>query len=446
MRFSHRQVVIGLCLLLVWPSLWVRSDPSTSFRGTGEYGGSWRSDPMHGYWDPLTYPRPESSKVKGVFQGEECLECHATLTPGIVQDWRASRHAQGSPPVYCPSCHGQNHEKLFFPTPETCGRCHPQRLEQMADEKRYGFPSHALALERVVDSKHFADKPKAEVAACLQCHSVATKCDSCHTRHRFSAAEARRPEACVTCHSGSPYHDDASYFASPHGVRYLKEGNEWDWNKPLGRGNYPVPTCAGCHMKDGNHQVADKSVWKFGIREINPQTAENRIKRNRWVKVCRDCHPSKMINDAFHALDEERGSAWKKLYTVEKILKGLRSDGLLLPTAADRPPYPMDWLAHWFPKERIGFFEGQASAFYNVGALERDYFDLWYGTNTGAYKGMAHGAKKMATQFHGRMVEESHAIAVEADRLRTLGKRAKKIDVKPLWMEGEYTRYNRDHN
>ncbi|MBP6807940.1 MAG: hypothetical protein KA125_06560 [Chromatiaceae bacterium] len=29
--------------------------------------------------------------------------------------------------------------------------------------------------------------------ACVQCHSVATKCDSCHTRHRFDPAEARRP-------------------------------------------------------------------------------------------------------------------------------------------------------------------------------------------------------------------------------------------------------------
>lgn len=444
MRFSHCQVVICFSLL-VWP-MWVWGDPSASFRGTGEFGGSWRADPMHGYWDPLTYPRPASTKVKGVFQGEECLECHATLTPGIVQDWRASRHAKGNTPVYCSSCHGQDHEKLFFPTPATCGQCHPQRLAQMEDEKRYGFPSHALAMERVVDSKHFADKPKAEVAACLQCHSVATKCDSCHTRHRFSAAEARRPEACVTCHSGPPHPDDVSYFASPHGMRYLKEGRGWDWSKPLGHGNYPVPTCAGCHMKDGNHQVADKAVWKFGIREINPKTSENRIKRHRWVQVCGDCHPHKVVNRFFLSLDEERKSAWRKLYTVEKILKNLRADALLQPAAGDRPPYPMDWLANWFPKERIGYYEGQASAFYNVGAIERDYFDLWYFTNPGAYKGMAHGAIKIATRFHGRMVEESHAIAVEASRLRTLGKLRKEVDVKPLWMEGEYTIYNREHH
>lgn len=27
-------------------------------------------------------------------------------------------------------------------------------------------------------------------------------CDACHTRHLFSVAEARRPEACETCHMG----------------------------------------------------------------------------------------------------------------------------------------------------------------------------------------------------------------------------------------------------
>jgi hypothetical protein len=46
----------------------------------------------------------------------------------------------------------------------------------------------------------------------------------------------------------------------------------------------------------------------------------------------------------------------------------------------------------WFPKERIGFFEGQASSFYNVSPIERDYFEMWYFANLGAYKASAHGA------------------------------------------------------
>ncbi|MBF0416784.1 MAG: hydroxylamine oxidoreductase [Magnetococcales bacterium] len=432
-----------LVVALLWPWLaWAGLDPDA--KGVGENADLWRPDPMHEYWDPGNLHRPETERVKGLFQGEACLECHRVVTPGIVKEWRTSRHALTKEPVLCPACHGEDHQKLSFPGPQTCGNCHPKRLAQMEEEKHYGFPSHALAMERAVDSKHFADKPKAEVAACLQCHSVASKCDSCHTRHRFDAAEARRPEACITCHSGPPHPDDEAFFASAHGQLYRQEGKRWDWSKPLAKGNYPAPTCAYCHMKDGNHQVADKAVWKFGIREINPQSAENLIKRKRWQVTCADCHPPEVGMEFFKKLDAERTQSWRQLYAVERLLKNLRSDGLLSPSAKERPPYPIDWLAKLFPKERIGFYEGQASAFYNVSAIERDYFELWYFFNLGAYKGMAHGAKELSEQFHERMGVQVEAIRNEAERLR--GQTGAKKDLKPLWMEGDYTKFNLDYN
>ncbi|WP_420905793.1 multiheme c-type cytochrome [Candidatus Magnetaquiglobus chichijimensis] len=432
-----------LVAMLFWPWFaWSGMDPAAT--GTGEHAEHWRPDPMHEYWDPGTYHQPERDRVEGIFKGEACLECHVVVTPGIVKDWRDSRHAQSKEPVLCPACHGEDHQKLSFPTPQTCGTCHPQRLAQMEEEKKYGFPSHALAMERAVDSKHFADKPKAEVASCLQCHSVATKCDSCHTRHRFDAAEARRPEACITCHSGPPHPDDESFFDSAHGRIYQQQGKQWDWRQPLAKGRYPAPTCAYCHMKDGNHQVADKAVWKFGIRQINPRSAENQIKRKRWLELCTDCHAPEVARRFFGELDAERSLAWDKLHGVERLLKGLRGEGRLTPTARERPPYPMDWLSRLWPRERIGFYEGQASAFYNVGTIERDYFDLWYFTNLGAYKGMAHGSKEMSGRFHQRMEVQVEAIRNEAERLR--GQTGEKKDLKPLWMEGDYTEFNRDHN
>ena len=216
-----------------------------------------------------------------------------------------------------------------------------------------------------------------------------------------------------------------------------------DWSKPLRKGNYTVPTCAYCHMKDGNHQVADKPVWKFGIREINPRTAENTIRRKRWLETCGECHPPDTGQQFFRELDHERTTAWQKLYGVERLLKELRSDGLLRPSATERPPYPMDWMARILPRERIGFHEGQASAFYNVGAIERDYFDLWYFDNLGAYKGMAHGAREMSHRFHERMDLGVHTIGEKAKVLRTLNRN---VDLTPIWMDGEYTRFNRDHN
>jgi hypothetical protein len=239
---------------------WV--DWSKGGAGSGLYSREWQPDPVQGYWDPDRFYQP-TQLVEGVYPAAECIACHEALTPGIVADWRDSRHSRPASraPVACPDCHGADHQKLHMPTPKVCAGCHAEQHDAFQSEKQYGFPSHVLAMERATDSKHFVDKPKAETTACVQCHSVATKCDSCHTRHRFAAAEARRPEACTTCHSGPPHPDDETFYASAHGKRYLADAQETDWSKPLRKGNYAVPTCAYCHMRNGQHVVADKSIW-----------------------------------------------------------------------------------------------------------------------------------------------------------------------------------------
>ncbi|MES9855413.1 MAG: multiheme c-type cytochrome [Sedimenticola sp.] len=414
--------------------------------GTGLYSRDWSPDPVQGYWDPDNFY--QSTKIiEGVFTAALCIQCHEGITPGIVADWRASRHAQSDKPVSCNDCHGSDHQQLHLPTPEVCGSCHDKQHGEFKDEARYGFPSHVLAMERAVDAPHFADKPKAEVQSCVQCHSVATKCDSCHTRHRFEAAEARRPEACITCHSGPPHPDDESYFGSAHGKLYLAEGKDWDWSKPLTKGNYKAPTCAYCHMDEGRHQVANKSMWKFGLREINPNTSKNQVLRKKWIKLCSDCHEEEQSAQWLAELDRERKQAWVKLYTAEDILKDLRGDNLLKPSAYERPPYPMGSL---WPRERIGFFEGQAPAFYNVSAIERDYFEMWYFDNLGAYKSAAHGNFAGVKEGHKKMAASLNRIENKANKLRTLSETEKDGESRPedseLWTKGAYTDYNREHN
>ena len=427
---------------------WNKSGP-----GAGLYSREWKPDPVEAYWDPDRFYKPVQT-VKGEFKGEECIACHTAVTPGLVNDWRASRHANPGPgkdTVYCSACHGSNHQALHMPTPKICAQCHENRVAQFMDEKRYGFPSHALAMDRAVDAKHFADKPKAEVAACLQCHSVATKCDSCHTRHRFSAAEARRPEACLTCHSGPPHPDDDTYFASAHGKKYLAESAKQDWSKPLAKGSYTTPTCAYCHMPNGNHQVADKPIWKFGLQEVNPDTSVNQVRRAAWVKVCSDCHDATWSEARLKDLDHERKQSWAKLYQAENTLKDLRANDLLSPGAKERPPYPMDAMESLFPHARIGYLDGQFSAFYNVSPIERDYFEMWYFSSLGAYKAAAHGDTAAENHWHNQLDLELTGIQTEARRLRALGETEKKTfgrraDPGRLWLEGEYTVYNRDHN
>lgn len=155
------KLLLSVCLLLMI-GFSAHAGMDQNAKGHGLYGDQWRPDPINEYWDPGTYHKPERETVEGQFDGDECVECHEALTPGIVKDWRQSRHSSpdSGDPVTCDQCHGNDHQKLHFPTPSDCSTCHERQHSEFQDERRYGFPSHALAMERAVDSKHLSTNPR----------------------------------------------------------------------------------------------------------------------------------------------------------------------------------------------------------------------------------------------------------------------------------------------
>ncbi len=86
--------------------------------GEGKWAKFWTPIEMFRWWDPGHYFEPDN-KVEGQFQGTDCITCHKVTTPGIVLAWKESKHS--SSVVTCDKCHGNDHQKLFMPTPETCG-------------------------------------------------------------------------------------------------------------------------------------------------------------------------------------------------------------------------------------------------------------------------------------------------------------------------------------
>src|SRR5262245_14418399 len=78
-------------------------------------------------------PKPQQSV------GENCVECHTKTTPNVVNDWKLSKHSGAG--IGCEVCHGSDHTsasdaaKATVPTPETCGQCHSDRLEQFKKGK-----------------------------------------------------------------------------------------------------------------------------------------------------------------------------------------------------------------------------------------------------------------------------------------------------------------------
>ena len=77
---------------------------------------------------PLLGPVPLNA------QENDCVGCHEENSPGIVADWRASRHSQMG--VDCATCHRGAHttagtpDETGMPTAETCAMCHQNRVDE----------------------------------------------------------------------------------------------------------------------------------------------------------------------------------------------------------------------------------------------------------------------------------------------------------------------------
>jgi hydroxylamine dehydrogenase len=102
-------------------------------------------------------------------------------------------------------------------------------------------------------------------------------------------------------------------------------------------------------------------------------------------------------------------------------------------------------------KARIGYYEGQASAFYNVSGIERDYFEMWYFDNLGSYKAAAHGDAEGVRRGHAALAAGLAEIADQAAVLRALGEAeqgrdGRRSDPGDLWLAGPYTEANRAGN
>ena len=204
-----------------------------------------------------------------------CVPCHEKVTPGVVSDWRISRHSETK--VGCADCHGESHigtndvAKVKIPTPDTCAECHDQQVAQFKKGK------HALAWAAMEAMPTIHWQPMAMIEGmkgCGACHKIGLKseaqimglkttsggfgvasCDACHTRHTFSKKEAQQPQACQTCHMGFDHPQWEMYSGSKHGVRHnLKQMG-------LIATNAAAPTCQDCHMSGGHHDV--DTPWGF---------------------------------------------------------------------------------------------------------------------------------------------------------------------------------------
>ncbi|MCS6952827.1 MAG: hypothetical protein NZM33_08205 [Bryobacteraceae bacterium] len=313
---------------------------------------------------------------------QKCVECHKKVTPNIVTDWQLSKHSQNE--VDCAVCHGADHTsaedvaEAKIPTPEACEPCHATQVAQFKKGK------HALAWAAMKAMPTFHWQPMAlteGMKGCGGCHKIGLKteaeirelkrngagfglasCDACHTRHTFSAVEARQPQACQTCHMGFDHPQWEMYSSSKHGVRYLLK------QAGVLPKETPAPTCQTCHLPEGNHEV--RTAWGFlAVRLPLPQDkrwaadqttilkalgvldpegkptarfdlvkqaqvarlteAEWRQEREKMIRICNQCHSANFARAELEKGDRMIQEADRLLAEAIEIVAGLYRDGIL---------------------------------------------------------------------------------------------------------------------
>ena len=362
----------------------------------------------------------------------KCEECHIKISPLQVQDFKRGKMAET---LDCTSCHGSAHQsdqdvdKVQLPTIATCQACHEEQAKQYLSGK------HALGLIALEAMPYTHMQPAAFVEGqkgCGGCHTLGLKdqsvresdkrkyypygmdCQNCHTRHAFSKREAAEPEACKTCHMGFDHAQWEMYSGAKHGVTYLVNRVVDPANKDR------APRCQTCHMPDGDHRVF--SAWGFlavrlpeedaewmgyratilkGLGVLDPEgnpTArlevvkagkvarlskeEFEAERQRYVKVCNQCHTPNFVSHNMKNADQMVKEADKLFAEAIEIVAGLYKDGVI-PRKEGTPAYP-DLLTFYDVNTKVEqllyemFMDHRMKTFQGAFHLNYDY-STWYG-------------------------------------------------------------------
>lgn len=326
-----------------------------------------------------------------------CIECHKEESPGIFTDWAHGAHANAN--ITCLDCHkaeefdpdvSKEHYKQYeradqkygtkeykvpisaIVSPKDCSRCHPD------EAKQYSLSKHANTLEIIWQIDPWLNKGMASdnerTTGCWLCHGTIVKvkdgkltpetwpnagvgrinpdgsrgaCVSCHTRHKFSIAEARKPESCAHCHMGPDHPQIEIFMESKHGEIYSSEGDKYYWDAAPGTWtagvDYRAPTCASCHMSGSGpalntHDVTERLSWELqaplSVRPENfkpfPAKTNWKVEREKMKGICMQCHSKLWVDNRYVQLDravEEYNEVYFK--PVKKVLGQLYDKGLL---------------------------------------------------------------------------------------------------------------------
>ncbi|MBK9079489.1 MAG: hydroxylamine reductase [Hyphomicrobium sp.] len=484
----------------LYDALTKRYNSTEEGAGTGSLSKFWEPIPISKYLNPRDFYKPPANPEVDATRAQ-CVECHTTISPGWVHSWQKSVHGnldeirslpdtdsrsykkgmitevegnlrsmgllkEGDPlkEVGCIDCHigvGKDHgvhqTELKMPDAAACGQCHVKQFAERESERDTvtwpqdqwpaGRPSHALSYKANVETAIWAAMEQREVAeGCTFCHTAQNTCNSCHTRHEFSAVEARKPETCAMCHNGVDHNEFEAYMYSKHGTIYQTRGDTWDWNAQLadaiGKGGMNAPTCQFCHMEyqgKFGHNLVRKVRWAF---EPTTKIADNlkhpwfESRKDAWAGTCANCHSERFARAYLDFIDKGTIDGIKITEDAKLVLTKLYDDGLLPGQKTNRPKVPE-------PEKENGpgnFFNLFWQKGNNPTVVEYEFAEMWEHHKIKHYKGLAHANPGGYTYTEGwsQLIKSAVRINDEDAKLRDMAEIKAKVEaLKPPQKRGD---------
>ncbi|MFQ6007345.1 MAG: multiheme c-type cytochrome [Candidatus Zixiibacteriota bacterium] len=316
-------------------------------------------------------------------ESASCVECHEEQMPGLVKEWRYSRHYAAD--VGCFECHAaqigdpdafehNGYNIAIIVSPKDCAKCHQMEFDEFQASHHADAGKILGSLDNVLGE--VVEGPWAAVTGCKQCHGSIVKvnddgsldpstwpnsgmgrlnpdgskgsCAACHSRHSFDAALARQPENCGKCHLGPDHPQKEIYEESKHGIVYYANIDRMALNSSswiVGVDYSAAPTCATCHMSATKelpltHDVGDRISWTLRppvSQKVDAAAIKKGKKVKTWLarrndmkKVCFNCHTSTYV-DNFYVQYDRAIELYNDKFGIPatNIYKKLRSSGLI---------------------------------------------------------------------------------------------------------------------
>jgi len=376
---------------------------------------------------------PELSDVS-----KECIEGHKKKSPVIDQQWGTSKHYRAN--VGCYECHAADRsdpDALYhydrtisvIVSPKDCSRCHAKEAEEFlgSHHSKAGRILGSLdnVLADIVEGNKGMVTPgfpegasAAAVNGCYQCHGSQIKvlpggqldpvtfpnsgigrvnpdgsegsCNACHSRHAFSAAQARHPDTCGKCHLGPDHPQKEVYEESKHGIAFFANMDKMNLDSAkwiVGEDYWAAPTCATCHMsatktQPVTHDIGMRISWNNRpILSTRPEISDAKlglpgqnvpwqIRRNNMQQVCLNCHNQNWIDNFYIQYD-----SLIDLYHDKYAVPGQELAGLAKPLKEHEAAFSAEFDWTWF---ELWHHEGRRAR--HAASMMAPDYTHWHGT------------------------------------------------------------------